>query len=417
MSNLQTKLIRGMTLAEYDRKIADLRSLSADLGLPVLPDLHIGVKVEDRNGRVLTDFTEQGHSWNRNSWNIFSLAMMDCGVNIAASAVGDTSFRRGSMTCRDIGGGFNNVSAFNGFSTRVGTINSANGIQVGTSAEPFSGEDFCLFGLIQAGTASGQLSYQAQVAQVCTYDGAARTYTTTNTRVFNNNSPATIVLNEVGLASSNYLFSRDVLSSPVTVPVGGQLTVTITITSTSFSAIDALCGAPLTIGSTAAGGTYLGYVQSWQSSPLVINGHTKYALILSPKVGGEFSGRTLRTSGVGTTIPGYDFHYGGINSAYLVSLGSDSGVGQAITSANTANLGGFNDWYLPSYYELMLINSKLASIPVGEQGTSGGMWSSSLNGSGSTTAYTVNFITGATALPAISTSNIQCRLVRRHKLV
>ncbi len=419
MNNLQTKLIRGMTLAEYDRKIADLRSLSADLGLPVLPDLHIGIKVEDRNGLVLTEFTEQGHSWTRNSWNIFSLGMLDCSTNLGASATGETTFRKGSLTTRDINGGFNSISTTGGFGNRVGSLNGSQGIMVGTSAEPFNGEDYMLLGLVGPGTGTNQLSYQAQVAQGCTYDGSTSTYLTTNTRVFNNNSPATIVLNEVGLASSSYLFSRDILSSPVIVPVGGQLTVVISITSTSFSAIDALCPPPLVIGSTAAGGTYLGYNTTWTNSIFgALNSHTKYALVLSPKVGGEFSIRTWRTSGTATTITGgNDLYYGGANSAYLVTLGADSGVGQAITSANAANLGGYNDWYLPSYYELLHLTSKLAFISTVEQGTNGSMWASNLTGQGSATGYTLNFITGASANPSISASTVQCRLIRRHKLV
>lgn len=418
MNPVIPNLFRGKwTLAEYDEKIAALRGLSADLGLPTLPDLHIGVKVEDKNGKVLTDFYEQGHSWNRNAWNLFTQAMLFANSNMAASNTGETSFRKGSLIVRSSNGGFNantNVSGIN--SSRIGSITDASsGIIVGNSAEPFHGEDFCLWSQCIDGTATNRLSHQGQVAPSATYDPVTSTYSVTLSRVFNNNSPATIILNEVGWSTASYLFSRDVLSSPVTIPVGGQLTVTISCTSTSFSAIDALCGTPQTIGSTFGGGTYLGYVANWQISPSIINGHTKFALILSPKSGGEISARSMRPTAIVTPAPTpIDQYYGGLNTSTITAI-TDSALGIAVLAANAANLGGYNDWYIPTASgEMLHVNASLGSISAGEMPTNALHWvtQSSSNNLG----FVYNPITNASATSPTNGSYIT-RLIRRHKLV
>lgn len=426
MSTADTPFRNGMTLAEYDRALAELRGLSARLGVPVMPDLHIGVRLQDATGAVLQERTEQGHSWTRNAWNLFNSWMMDAPANAAAFSTGDTSFRRGYLGLRSIGSAINGttadilayrVSGYSGGGLQA-ALAAVTGVVLGTSTEAFSGEDFCLWGAIASGTAAGQLSYLAQATPVTTFDSASSTYTCTYTRVFNNNSASAITVNEVGLlaGTAGYLLSRDVLASPVSVPVGGQLTITVTITTTSFAALEATCAAyPVAAGASYGGGTFIGYVGGWANSSTnggITNGHTKYALILSPKAGGELAARQYYNSGGSFTVSPNDLYYGKNNSDALVAAGALSSLGQHCSAQNTAALGGFSDWYVPSHTELTAISQRFASIPSAEQPSNANYWSSSWVTT--TSAYVLNPATGGLAVSATNGS-VTSRLVRRVK--
>ena len=428
LTQFQQKLVRGMTLPEYDHKLATLRKLSAELGLPVMPDLHIGIKVTDRNGKVLEDRYEQGHSWTRNAWTAFNCAMMDSPSNAAAFSTLDSSFRRGYLSVRALTGGiagsltsppfFRSASyTTGGFQGQLSSAGS--GILVGTSTEPFSGEDFCLWGMVAQGTGAGQMSYQAQPTPTVAWDNSAATYTTTYSRVFNNNSPGSITINEVGMAEANgYLMSRDVLASPVSVPVGGQLTITVSITTTSFAALESSCAVyPAAAGASYGGGIFIGWCQPWNSSNTnggITNGHTKYALILSPKTGGEVASKQFYNSGGSFTINPNDASYGKNNSDALVAAGAASSLGQHCSTQNAANLGGYNDWYIPSYAELTAVFQRFASIPSGEQPSNANYWTSSW--ATTTTAYVLNPATGAGPSGLATNTSLTARLVRRVKL-
>lgn len=415
------KLFRGKwTLPEYDEKLATLRSLSADLGLPVMPDLHIGVTVEDRGGKVLEDRYEQGHSWTRNAWNIFTMYMLYSPSNVTVANAADIGvFTRGSLAGRSTdgtmvgnqAGNYGNPSNFGAGSGAWGTLDSDGyGIQVGASTEPFSVSDFCLFSLIKSGTATGRLSYQAQSISSIVWDNTAATYTSTYKRVYNNNSPAAIIVNEIGFVSTGYLLSRDLLSSPVNIPVGGQLTVTVTITSTSFAALEAGIATPPAIGSSFGGGTYLGAVASWVYSPSPANGNSKYGLVLSPKIGGEAASKQYYNTALMTANANNDLYYGGTSSAILVGYGSASTLGQFCAAQNTANLGGYNDWYIPSDAECATIGANFASISTGEKPVNATYWSSSQQSANY--SYFANLSTNSRSYGNPTTLNY-ARLVRR----
>lgn len=428
-------LIRGMTLAEYDHKLATLRGLAAELGVPTMPDIHIGVRVTAPDGETLVDRVEQGHSWTRNAWNIFNAWMMDCPSNVAPSATTPpaNTFRRGSLTTRGMGTGsfygsvagslvYSRGQTYSGMGIQGLTSAAMTGIIVGTSTEPFHGEDHDLWGRIGTGTGSGQLSYQAQSAAVVAWDDAAQTFSTTYTRQFNNNSTAAIVVAETGLAleSGGALLSRDLLATPVSVPVGGQLTITMVLTTSSFSAINASAPPyPVNIGDSYGGGTFIGWCPDWASSPTgsgygAMNGHNKFALVLAPKAGGEPTARALITAGTWGTAPTpLDTYYGKTQSDTLAAMGAASPVGAALTAANTAVLGGYSDWYIPSYNEVRTIAGRNSLLPAGEQMSNASYWTSSY--STLTQNYTVNGSTAATASNINpSTANIT-RFVRRVK--
>jgi hypothetical protein len=427
---ISQRLLKGsLTLPEYNKKIATLRGLSAELGLPVMPDLHIGVQVKDPGGQVVLQRTEQGHSWTRNAWVLFNLQMMDSPSNAAASTALNGTFRRGFQTLRQTNGTLLasttappvlRSATYGGNGLQAAISAATSGIQVGTSAEPFHGEDFVLFGAIAEGAGAGQLSYQAQPTPTSSWDDGDATFTTTYSRTYNNNSTAAIVVNEVALTSNmsgtNVLLSRDILASPVNVPVGGQLTITVSIKTTSFAAIEALAPPyPAAAGATYGGGIFIGWVSGWSGSTTnggLSNGHTKYALILAPKTGGEQATRQFYNSGSFTINPN-DQAYGKSNSDALVAAGAASSLGQFCTSANAASLGGFTDWYIPSRAELLAVQARYAAIPGAEQPASANYWSSSWTAA--TSAVAINPVTGVEAASTALSSSLTARLVRRVK--
>jgi hypothetical protein len=220
------------------------------------------------------------------------------------------------------------------------------------------------------------------------------------------------------LTYSGFLFSRDVLASPLNVPNGGQLTMSITLVSGSFSAINAAAPAwTVNIGDSFGGGIFLGWTSVWVNSPAgsgfgFMNGHNKYALVLSPKTGGEGSARALLTTNSWTTPSPNDQWYGKTSSDILLGFGASSPVGQFCAAANASSLGGQTDWYIPSFSELGIIAARLASIPAGEQPTSSLHWSSSNNGSASG-GMAYNPINSVSNNGVSYTSNNLVRLVRR----
>ena len=243
---------------EEEAKFAVLRKNCRELGVPAPPEIHIGLEVVDRNGVLVLEDKQRGHSWTRNWYN----AMLSGVTGVTATGA---TFGAGHISGRDTGGtvrGGANTGAgsratsfsSNGYVYVAGAASTANGIVVGTNDGTFSAEAYELGALIAHGTGTGQMSYQAQGAPTSDYDDTAdnEKWTVTHTRILNNNSGGEIVVAEVGLIwgtgnannacrfgtiAVSYLDERSVLSPTVTVPDGAQLTVTYEI-SMDFSAID-----------------------------------------------------------------------------------------------------------------------------------------------------------------------------------
>jgi len=106
---------------------------------------------------------------------------------------------------------------------------------VGGSDAVFSKNDYSLGSKISHGTGSGQLLYGAS-----TFETVTDTDTTSYfriTRVFTNNSGASVTVKEIGIVimhsivsdstsyTAYFLIVRDVLTSPSSVPDGATLTV------------------------------------------------------------------------------------------------------------------------------------------------------------------------------------------------
>lgn len=229
-----------------EAKHAKLREMCRELRVPPPPEIHIGLKVMDRNGVLVFDDKQRGHSWTRNYYNINYSTM-------ATAHVGETAtFSAGSLVCRYINGvipALDRVAQIGGYNpTNTGFIQASAaadyGILVGTGDTAFSAEDYALAAKIAHGNGAGQLYYQAMAAATATYNSGTKTWANALSRLYNNNSGGSITVKEAGLgwygtvgSLTFYLLERSVLSPTVTVAAGAQLTVTYTI-SMDFSAID-----------------------------------------------------------------------------------------------------------------------------------------------------------------------------------
>ena len=392
-----------------DDKIAEFRRLAAELGHPTMPDLHVGVKLTDKDGKVLEDRYEQGHSWTRNAWCFFHNYMMDSSDIVAASNVGNTSYSKGNWSKRDTNGNYQQ----NAINWGVGQLYANTGsLRVGTGGDSFTSEDFNLYGLIGDGIGAGQLGHLSATWTNVVLDAGTNTYSRTLTRVFNNNSTAAIVVREVGLFYSSYLLTRDVLSSPINVPVGAQLTISVTVTSGSWNALDATSVTlPATaIGAAMGGGIYVGVPSQYN--------HIRYGLIVSP-IAGESAALAFRTSNTAFASNGSEDN-GSLNMAQLYALGAASPIGQFCANANAANLGGYNDWYIPANREMtQAMYPGRAGLTGADAFSNVDYWTSTLSGNGGTGTWPryVNPTTGGNSLDSNMTTTRKVRLVRRVNLV
>jgi hypothetical protein len=97
------------------------------------------------------------------------------------------------------------------------------------------------------------------------------------------------------------------------------------------------------VGDSALGGYYAGKVN---------NGTNTYALIVAPKATGEATNKAWQTttssvSGAASEVNGYE------NSVAIVTASGTAG--QAASFCRGLAIGGYNDWYLPSYAEILIL--------------------------------------------------------------
>ncbi|MBA7524808.1 hypothetical protein ES705_16952 [subsurface metagenome] len=221
-----------------ERDYRQLRKLGQKLHIPI-PEAFLELEVRDQDGRVIQRHKQRSHSWVRNAYN----AMF---INLAGKDPDDVTFGAGLLSMKDTGGVIVSVSAplFYASSTsldgtgqgyRAPAGDDDRGIVVGSGVAAESFEDYALETKIANGTAAGQLSYVESAAHSITWIGGSLTLKNALIRYFNNNSGASVEVNEVGLivfsyySVQEYLVSRDKLASPVTIPNTGQLKVTYTV--------------------------------------------------------------------------------------------------------------------------------------------------------------------------------------------
>jgi len=213
-----------------EAKFDELKGMFRDLKLPPPPEIFINFQVH-KDGKLIFDDKQRGHSWTRNFYNYKCLV----GTNAALT---NTGFGAGHMSSKNTSGSYDaGLSAIAGAIT-TGGIGVTRGIVVGTSDTAFNIDQYVLGALINHGTGAGQLTYQASAFDSKAY--ALKVWTATSKRIMNNNSCGDITVKEIGLYSDSggfFLIERSVLSPTVTVPDGAQLTVTYEI-SMDFSSID-----------------------------------------------------------------------------------------------------------------------------------------------------------------------------------
>lgn len=223
---------------EYKREQLKIKCREMKVMPPT--DIFIGLQVHDK-GNLIFDDVQRGHSWTRNYWNYI------CGCT-SGMISGDSSFGAGYISFKRVDTYIDTIwpvtYLYIAGSLLAFNANTDWGIVVGTGSTAFDIEQYDLATRILNGNTSGKLYYNASVVNSTTYTPVSKTWTVVGSRIFNNNSGGSIIVAETGLlpttvgsVANGWLFERSVLSSPVTVPDGAQLTVTYTITD-DFSAID-----------------------------------------------------------------------------------------------------------------------------------------------------------------------------------
>ena len=253
-----------------EAKFAELKEKCRELGVPAPLEIHIGLLVKDRNGDVIFDDKQRGHSWTRNWYNHL--------LGLAGAYATGATYGAGHISAKDVDGTVYGTTSVGSGAFPVGQVlttygypgyvrglanSNLSGIVVGTGDTAFSANQFTMAAIIAHGTGAGQFVYNLGGEPSANYDDSAGSekWTITLARIFNNNSGNAVVVKETGLISMHYtepnnqrsvarffrtssvtfavyyLDERSVLSPTVNVPNGAQLTVTYEITM-DFSAID-----------------------------------------------------------------------------------------------------------------------------------------------------------------------------------
>lgn len=226
------------------------RKYCRELKIPTMPQSFVTIEKYNQGMERLYEDTERGHSWTRNFYNLLFASMTD------ARTSGTNNFGVGYITSKNTGG----TATYNidylvqrGASLPLGggitanVYSSAYGIVLGTSATAFDEDHYALQGLISHGVAASNLYYHIMSGSDISYDAGTDTWTSRQTRFFENLSGGSITVAETGLYWYGYFFGtgvgyymieRNVLGASVAVANGEILKVTYSITM-DFSAIDA----------------------------------------------------------------------------------------------------------------------------------------------------------------------------------
>ncbi|MGI2336140.1 MAG: hypothetical protein ACRKGH_05795 [Dehalogenimonas sp.] len=235
---------------KLERVYRRYEKLGTRLKLPVFRAF-LAMEVRDGEGNVVHSHKQRSHSWNRNAYNfLFSqvAAYGLTGTNLFEAGAISLKWTNGNIYPNGSGWGLNQVAGWdeainvNDRSTNTGLLATAGatdkGIVVGTNNFPESFDGYVLGAAIGNGSGAGQMDYAQSDLHSITYDAPTKTFTDTLIRYINNNSGASIGVNEVGLygkvkftsaGTGTIMFSRDLLASTVNVPNTGQLKVTYTI--------------------------------------------------------------------------------------------------------------------------------------------------------------------------------------------
>jgi len=179
------------------------------------PEVELELEVKDKDGKVIQKHKQKARSWVKNF--ILFLRYAFAGSNIPLVK------QDGTVTTFSIG-----TSVGNMMSVDAGNGNTIYGIFVGSGTNPYSINDYAL----QSKITTGGFQYGATAVEDLTDTGSSLYFGIARTFLNGTGNPVTV--SEVGLVMNAngvaILIARDLLSTPVTIPVGATLTVRYVIT-------------------------------------------------------------------------------------------------------------------------------------------------------------------------------------------
>jgi len=191
-------------------------------------DGEIEVEVRDKNGKLLKYHKQKMHSWVGNFIKVIRacFGMGDLADNIENVTLVDGSTRGFPGMDSDTDARWQRT-----LKVTAGTGNDNFGLLFGLSDTPVTRDDYNLKEKITEGTGNNQMNYGTVTLE--TMQEIENGYLFRIIRSATNNSPSDITVKEIGLFVEHYPYSgpyyfmlaRDVLASPVTVPVGSTITV------------------------------------------------------------------------------------------------------------------------------------------------------------------------------------------------
>ena len=219
-------------------------------------DIRLTVTVKDKDGKIIKQHKQRSHSFVSNFLSILASSLsLPFSTAAASYAYGYylrltngqyAAYNAGEYDCASV------------FDLHDAVNDSTYGIVVGIGTTPPTPNDYALENQIVNGTGSGQLIYGAHTINPAPQEIGSSTFVTTTTtptsgllpvsgnttswqisRTFQNQSGASITVSEVGLysefcSSSNIvMLAHDLLSSAITIPNGGVMVITYTISVTT----------------------------------------------------------------------------------------------------------------------------------------------------------------------------------------
>ena len=211
-------------------------------------DIRLTVTVKDKDGKIIKQHKQRSHSFVSNFLALIAQAMLNQYNNVSnfygyKGAGGNVQFVSTDSTP--------GLTTIENFMTMLDSANdSSYGIVVGTGTSPPTPNDYTMENEISNGTGTGQLVYGSHSVSppggttssptLLTPSGNVTSFTVS--RTFQNQSGASITVSEVGIFIKQYaqggniitvLITHDLLSSAITIPNGGVMAITYTISVTT----------------------------------------------------------------------------------------------------------------------------------------------------------------------------------------
>jgi len=196
--------------------------------------LEYEVEVRDKNGKLLSRHHGKSHSWLK---PFIQLMMAEWQYAYGGSTPSAVSITDETGTVRSMPSGYQSYCQYSAWAVNAPATDSSYGVKVGGGDTPNALSTYALASPIIHGTSSGQLIYGAHtIESVINPSGNDLTFRIT--RAFTNNSGSSVTVKEIGIATKRndqggtartFLFVRDVLPSPTSVPDSASLTIRYTV--------------------------------------------------------------------------------------------------------------------------------------------------------------------------------------------